>query len=159
MWDGYVLKILIALGIFLFGWFFSEVIGRIIRKAMRRVKIEKSVISFTFSASKIVLKILSIFFMFICFVDAKTVFTAAGTAVVALSFIFKDSLSNMMSGITIISNKLFKVEDYIKINENSGYVSRIELFFTTLVDDKGSRVIIPNSMLTSSIVSRKKEEN
>ncbi|MDR1467641.1 MAG: mechanosensitive ion channel family protein [Oscillospiraceae bacterium] len=145
-------KFLLTIALFFVSIFIFELVSRAIRKAMHRINAEKSVISFTYSASKVVFKILALFLALTIWIDARAVVATAGTVAVALGFIFKDVISNIIGGIIIVSNMLFKVEDFIEIEKNSGYVSKIELFFTTLKTTDNKKIIVPNSVLTSKMV-------
>ncbi len=61
-------------------------------------------------------------------------------------------LSNMMSGIFIIINKPFKINDRISIQGNGGSVVEINWHDTVIKDDKNVRIIIPNSLISNNVV-------
>ncbi|MDR0404733.1 MAG: mechanosensitive ion channel family protein [Oscillospiraceae bacterium] len=147
-----LLRIFVAIAVFLVLAFVSELISRAIKKAMFRISTERSVISFTYSASRVLFKVIALLFALTVLIDARAVFATIGTVAVAAGFIFKDVISNIISGIIIVSGKLFKVEDFIEVDQSKGYVFKIELFFTTLKTLDDQEIVIPNSILTSSIV-------
>ena len=73
-----------------------------------------------------------------------------GIVGIAVSFAAKDIISNLFSGIILIVGKSVKVGDTVEINDEKGYVERISLRSTTVVNDYGVKNIIPNSLLTNN---------
>ncbi|MBQ6512614.1 mechanosensitive ion channel family protein [Methanobrevibacter sp.] len=72
-----------------------------------------------------------------------------GIVGIAVSFAAKDIISNLFSGMILILGKSIKVGDTIEVNGKKGYVERISLRSTVLVDDLGVRNHVPNSTLTN----------
>lgn len=63
------------------------------------------------------------------------------------------SLSNFAGGVLILMFRPFDVGDYISsANGSSGSVERIDLLYTTLIDDDGIRVFSPNGTLANSVI-------
>ena len=73
-----------------------------------------------------------------------------GIVGIAVSFAAKDIISNMFSGMILILGKSIKVGDTIEINGKKGFVERITLRSTIIVDDNGVKDHIPNSTLTNA---------
>ena len=73
-----------------------------------------------------------------------------GIVGIAVSFAAKDIISNLFSGIMLILGRSVKVGDTLKINEEKGYVEKVSLRSTTIVDDYGVRNHVPNSVLTNN---------
>ncbi|WP_298500097.1 mechanosensitive ion channel family protein [uncultured Methanobrevibacter sp.] len=72
-----------------------------------------------------------------------------GIVGIAVSFAAKDIISNLFSGILLIIGKSIKVGDTIEVNNKKGYVERISLRSTVIVDDLGVKSHVPNSTLTN----------
>ena len=72
-----------------------------------------------------------------------------GIVGIAVSFAAKDIISNLFSGIILILGKSIKVGDTIEVNGKKGYVERISLRSTVVVDDLGVKKHVPNSTLTN----------
>lgn len=72
-----------------------------------------------------------------------------GIVGIAVSFAAKDIISNLFSGIILILGKSIKVGDTIEVNDEKGYVERISLRSTVVVDDLGVKNHVPNSTLTN----------
>ncbi|MBP3791779.1 MAG: mechanosensitive ion channel [Methanobrevibacter sp.] len=75
---------------------------------------------------------------------------SVGIVGIAVSFAAKDIISNLFSGIMLILGRSVKVGDTIEINDKKGYVEKISLRSTVLVDDYGVRNNVPNSTLTNN---------
>lgn len=72
-----------------------------------------------------------------------------GIVGIAVSFAAKDIISNLFSGIILILGKSIKVGDTIEVNGKKGFVERVSLRSTVLVDDFGVKNHVPNSTLTN----------
>src|SRR6266481_5465565 len=75
-----------------------------------------------------------------------------GVAGVGVGFAMQGVLGNLMSGLTIIFTKPFRVGEYIEINQEKGEVTKIELSTTTLVQIDHSHVIVSNRKIVGEIV-------
>ena len=143
--------ITVAILIFIIGWFLSSKVNNIIAKAMRRAKVDESIISFSGSILLVLFRSIVILATLSKFgVDVTALIAALGAAFVTIGIALKDSLSNIASGLIIIINKPFKVGDFLEFGANSGKVMKIELMFTTILTPDNRELIVPNSNLTSS---------
>lgn len=77
---------------------------------------------------------------------------ALGVAGVGIGLAMQGVLGNLVSGLVIIFTKPFRIGEYVEIVGNSGQVSAIELFSTTLIHPDKSRVIIPNRKISGEIL-------
>lgn len=78
---------------------------------------------------------------------------AAGIAGVAIGFASQTSLSNIISGIFLISEKPFQVGDLIKIGDNAGFVLSIDLLSVKLRKFDNTYLRIPNETLIKGQVT------
>ena len=69
---------------------------------------------------------------------------------IAVSFAAKDIISNLFSGIILILGRSVKVGDTIEINNKKGFVERVTLRSTIVIDDNGVKIQVPNSTLTNN---------
>ena len=83
-----------------------------------------------------------------------TSFIAALSAFgLAVGMALQGSLSNFAGGVLILVFRPFDVGDYISsANGSSGSVERIDLLYTTIIDDDGIRVFSPNGTLANSVI-------
>ena len=75
------------------------------------------------------------------------VISAAG---LTLSLSLQDSLSNVASGMLIVSQKPFKDKDYVEIDGVGGQITRIGVFTTELVTFDIRKITLPNRSVTAS---------
>lgn len=75
------------------------------------------------------------------------VISAAG---LTLSLSLQDSLSNVASGMLIVSQKPFKEKDYVEIDGVGGQITRIGMFTTELVTFDNRKITLPNRSVTAS---------
>ena len=136
-------KYIFAVLILVIGWYLIKFIIRITNKALIRAHVDEGIISFTKSFLQMSLRVVLI-------VEMSSLVTALSALTVTVGITMKSSLSNFAGGFLIITNKTFSVGDRIKIKDDEGIVSRIEIMFTTLVTDEGDEIIIPNACLVES---------
>lgn len=65
----------------------------------------------------------------------------------------RGNMANVAGGLQILMTKPFKVGDYIKTAGHRGFVTTIELMFTTLRSDNGKQIIIPNSTIVDDVIT------
>jgi small-conductance mechanosensitive channel len=79
---------------------------------------------------------------------------AVGVGSLAISLALQETLSNLFSGIQIILSRNIKPGDYVKLGSGEeGFVLDINWRTTTIKQLANNAVIVPNSMLTSAIVT------
>ncbi|MDD5923012.1 MAG: mechanosensitive ion channel, partial [Eubacteriales bacterium] len=79
--------------------------------------------------------------------------TMLATAGAAVALALRDSLANLASGIILLVTHPFGKDDKIEVNGAVGSVVAIDIMTTTLLTVSGKRVTVPNSMMTSNIVT------
>ena len=76
-----------------------------------------------------------------------------GLSSVAIGFAFQDIFKNFLSGILILIQRPFRIDDQIVIGDYEGTVERIDIRTTKIRTYGGERVLVPNSeVYTSAIV-------
>jgi len=80
--------------------------------------------------------------------------TAFGVGGVSIGLALQTTLSNLMSGINIITSKKVRPGDYIRLKTGeSGYVRDVELKYTILQEITDNFLVIPNSQLLAGSFS------
>lgn len=69
-----------------------------------------------------------------------------------IALALKGNMANVAGGIQILITKPFKVGDYIRISSHKGYVTALELMFTTIHTDNDKEVVIPNSTVVDDMI-------
>ena len=75
-----------------------------------------------------------------------------GLGSVAVGFAFQDIFKNFLSGILILIQRPFRIDDQIIVGDYEGTVERIDIRDTKLRTYDGERILIPNSEVFTSAV-------
>lgn len=86
--------------------------------------------------------------------------TAFGLGGLAVALALEDTLSNMFSGINILSSGEIEIGDYIKLESGEeGYVKDITWRNTTIKPLSNNIILVPNSKMASSIITNYHQEH
>ncbi len=148
-----LLKVFVVILILVVGLILSKFLGRLIYNYT-------SNIDKTISTSIIVNLIRIIFFVILILVlldyigiSITPILTSLGIAGLAISLALQSTLSNLFAGLQIIANKQIKVGDYIQLKDGfEGYVEDIKWHSTVIRELSNNIIIVPNSVLNSTIV-------
>lgn len=147
------INVAIALVIYWVGSILIKVLLKICKKFFDRTKLELSVSRFLLS----LIKALSYVILILVVLDTVGIKTTSfiallGTAGLAIGLALQGSLSNFAGGVLILLLKPFKVGDYIIEHSGGkeGTVSKIDLFYTTLMTADNKITVIPNGILSNS---------
>ncbi|MCH5262617.1 MAG: mechanosensitive ion channel [Lachnospiraceae bacterium] len=147
------IRVLLALVFFLIGIQIIKLVRRIVRRSLKKGNADVGVVQFLDSFIKAVLYVVLLFMIASGFgLDAASVIALLGSAGVAIGLAVQGSLSNFAGGVLILLLKPFKVDDYIKVDNqgHEGTVREIQLFYTKLATPDNHVVIIPNGSLANS---------
>jgi len=87
-------------------------------------------------------------------IDITSVIAALGVGAIIIGFGLKDIVSNWISGIIIIVERIYRIDDVIRVGKETGVVTDITLRSTRLKTYDRNEVIIPNSiMLNEKIIN------
>lgn len=150
----FLLRAIIFLAILYFGFKLAKKLDGKIADLKSIKKIDPMLRSFLVSTLKVGMRVLIIAVAIMAVgVGASSVVAVIGTAGIAVGLALQGSLSNLASGVLIITNKPFIIGDYIDSDKGSGTVTAIGLFYTHLISADGKAVIIPNNGITSSAIT------
>lgn len=143
----------IALGIILSGYILISILCRIIRKTLKKSRLDEVLHTFIIHFVKIMLWIMVLITALSYIGIPITAFlTALGAAGVAVALALKDSLGNFAGGILIILTKPFNKGDHIEDYQTAGQVEKIDLLYTTLLTFDNKVITIPNGKLANSTI-------
>ena len=75
-----------------------------------------------------------------------------GLSSVAIGFAFQDIFKNFLSGILILIQRPFQIEDQIVVGDYEGTVEQIDIRTTKIRTYDGERILVPNSEVFTSAV-------
>lgn len=127
---------------------------KLIKKRFERRNFDRSVAGFITSLLQFVFYVLLVLTVASTVGIQTTSFIAALSAFgLAVGMALQGSLSNFAGGVLILIFRPFEVGDYIEsANGSVGTVDRIDLLYTTIIDDNGIRVFSPNGTLANSVI-------
>lgn len=136
-------------------------IMRFVKKLVANSKLPKSTHVFACTAIRVILYFIVI--LMICShlgVDVTSLVAAFSIVGVAFSLSIQDSLSNVMSGITLLFTKQFSVDDFIEAGGVSGTVMAIGISHCKLKTPDNKEIYVPNSTIVSEkIINYSTEPN
>lgn len=83
-------------------------------------------------------------------INPSTYAAVVSIAGLALSLSLQSTLSNLFSGMTILTTKPFAAGDYVEVGEAAGTIERVELFYTTMLTAENKTIFIPNSQVAAA---------
>jgi len=149
-----VLLVIVSLGAIKF-------IMKFVKKMVENSKLPKTTHVFACTAVKVILYFILI--LIICSqlgIDVTSLVATFSIVGVALSLSIQNSLSNVMSGITLLFTKQFSVDDYIEAGGISGTVMAIGISHCRLKTPDNKEIYVPNSTIVSEkIINYSTETN
>lgn len=146
-------SIVIFLAVFVVGIILIRAICFGISKMLLRGKVEKSLIGFIIAICRFVLYLILIFVLAaVLNIDMTPLASAIAAALVAVGLALQNSLSNIASGIVIISTHPFKEGDYVDIGSVSGTVKSIGMFVTELITTDNKKIVITNTNVINEVI-------
>lgn len=123
------------------------------KRFIENSKIDKSLHGFLRAMVKIILYFLGVLILAGSLdIDVTSLIAMFSVAGLALSLALQGALSNIASGIVILTTKPLRVGDYVVIGSNEGFVESIGMTYTELRTYDSRLVYIPNSTVTTSNV-------
>ncbi len=150
----YSVKFIMAILILIIGKWLAGKVSKMVAKLLEKNKIDVTLIKFF---DNIIYYTLMIVIIIAAAgqlgINTTSFLTIVGAAGLAIGLALKDSLSNFASGVMLIMFRPFKVGDVVDIAGTFGKVANIALFNTTMNTPDNKRVIVPNSSITSSVIT------
>ncbi|SHF50061.1 small conductance mechanosensitive channel [Salegentibacter echinorum] len=152
-------EIIYSIIILIIGVFSIKILMRMLKGALRKSKVELSLKTFVESLSVFLLYGF-LFFIIGSILGIKTtsfiaVFGAVG---IAVGLALQGSLSNFAGGVLILVFKPFRVGDLIHVNNNLGFVQKIDILYTRIKTFDGRAITMPNGNVSNSDVDNRTME-
>ncbi len=140
--------------ILIVGLFAMKIVLRITKTALERSKaIDNTLRPFLLSLTRIGLwMLLAVIVMESLGVPTSSLVAALGAIGLAVSLAVKDSLANLLGGVTLLITKPFVVGDYCDIDDQGGTIEEIRFIHTTMTTVDNKRIYIPNGQVVNSVV-------
>jgi small-conductance mechanosensitive channel len=156
-WEQLVFVLSVLLITFILSRILRFIVGRFIRGAAKKLKVDPTRYNFFKNAIDLILLFIAIAVVFRSIPSLRTVgttlLTGAGVLAAIVGFASQAAFSNIVSGFFLVIFKPFSVGDRVKIGQlYTGDVEDINLRHTTIKDFENRRVIIPNSVISNETI-------
>jgi len=150
----YLPRIIIAGLIFWIGFKVAKKIVELVKTALKKTGFSETLRPFLSSTVGVILKGAVLFIIAtVLGADLTGLFAILAAAAFAVGMALQGSLGNFASGILILTLKPYKVGDWIEVEDKFGRVAEIGIFSTDVLTPGNKILIIPNSMVTDSVVT------
>jgi small conductance mechanosensitive channel len=148
------INLIVAILIFVIGKWIAKWITSLLRKMMSKKSMDTTIVSFL---GNIIYAVLLIFVIIAAIgklgfqtTSLVAIFGAAGLAV---GLALQGSLSNFAAGVMLILFKPFKLGETVIAAGQTGTVSDIGIFHTTIVTSDNRKIIVPNTAITGGPIT------
>jgi small conductance mechanosensitive channel len=146
-------KLVGALLLLLIGLRVAKWIATVAERGLTRAEVEPIAVQFLRKVAYIaLLVVLLLAVLQVVGVPMTSMIAVLGAAGLAVGLALKDSLSNIASGVMLVSLKPFRVGDIVTINGETGKVEAVSIFQTRLRGPDNQTIVLPNALITSDSI-------
>ncbi|WP_242107519.1 mechanosensitive ion channel family protein [Luteimonas aquatica] len=147
------LRLLAALLLLLIGLRVAKWVAALVERALTRAQLESTAVQFLRKAVYVILAVvLGLAALQTIGVPMTSMLAVLGAAGLAIGLALKDSLSNIASGVMLVTLKPFRVGNIVTIAGETGQVEAVSIFQTTLRGADNQTIVLPNSLITSDSI-------
>ena len=148
-------RIVGALATLVLGLWVVSILVSLVKRLLKRSKVDPSLASFLSSLMSILLKVLVyITALGVLGVQMTSFIAILGAAGLAIGLALSGTLQNFAGGVMILFFKYFKVGDFIEAQGHMGTVKEIQIFVTELNTPDNKTIFVPNGPLsTGSLIN------
>ena len=156
----YGLRILGSIAILVIGRWVARKIVDGVKRLLEKSKVDQTLVSFLGNVLYyLLLAVVIIAALGNVGISTTSVVAVLGAATLAIGLALQDSLGNLAAGVMIILLRPYRVGDFVEINDEVGYVTAIQIFYTALKTVDNKTIFIPNNdALASNITNYSKNE-
>ena len=141
--------LILIIGFWIIGW-----IMKLIDRAFKRSEVDQDLRPFLRSIISVLLKVLLIITVAGVVGIEITAFAALiAAAGLAIGMALQGTLGHFASGVMILLFKPYRVGDLVSLQDQLGHVDEIQIFNTIITTLDHKKVIIPNGVATSGIIT------
>lgn len=147
-------KLVGAILVLIIGLWIVNIVTNMISKAMTKSGLDKDLIPFLISLISVVLKVMLILSVAgMVGIETTSFIALIGMAGLAFGMALQGTLGHFASGVMILIFKPYRVGDLVKLQGELGHVEEIQVFNTIVKSLDNKKVIIPNGIATSGIMT------
>lgn len=147
-------RVVFLLVVLVAAWLMARVLSRMVRSALDRTGIPN--VSIFVNLTKVLVWVLAVAVVLqpVFGVSPSTVVAALGVSGIAVSLGLKDTIANVVGGFGLMAGRVIHPGDLVSVNGRGGRVADVTWRHTTIVERGGSRLVIPNSVLNTTVLER-----
>ena len=130
------------------------IIFKLIKRAIKRISPEKLLPQHNQLITKIItylsFAIIIMYVLSLFGIKLSAIWGAAGIAGIAIGFAAQTSVSNLISGLFVLSERVIKIGDFITVDGESGTVDSVGLLSVKIHTSDNQMIRIPNSTIINS---------
>ncbi len=147
-------KLVFALIIFLIGRQLIKLVTRMFERSRAAKTLHESAVGFISSTINITANlILVLTVVSVLGVPMSSIVALLGSAGLAIGLALQGGLSNFAGGVMILIFRPFDVGDYIVTSGVEGTVSKVSVFYTTLITPDNRRIVVPNGTVSNQTIT------
>jgi len=147
------LKLAGGLLIFFIGLRIAKWVSGLAEKGLTRAQVEPTAVLFLRKVAYVILLVVLVLAVLQVFgVPMTSMIAVLGAAGLAIGLALKDSLSNIASGVMLVTLKPFRVGDIVTIGGETGKVETVSIFQTQLRGADNQTIVLPNSLITTDSI-------
>ena len=85
--------------------------------------------------------------------SVSSILAGFGIGGLAVGMAAKDTLANIFGSLSILSDKVYKIGDYVKINDIEGYVEDVNIRSTKIRNLDNFLITVPNNVAANSLIT------
>ena len=154
MLGDWVIKLVIALLIYIIGKWIARRITNFLKKLMNRQDVDPTLVNFL---SNVVFAILLVAVILASLdtlgLPVTSLVAVVGAAGLAVGLALKDSLGNFASGVMLVLFRPFAKGDAVEVAGVTGKVDEVRIFSTILTTPDNKQIIIPNGQVAAGTIT------
>lgn len=156
-WDYVLFSFIVLLVAVVVGRLLRFVIGRFVKAASTKLKVDHTKYNFLKNAVEFIVYIIAMIVIFNAIPTLRdygtAIFAGAGVLAAIVGFASQSAFSNIISGIFIVIFRPFSVGDRVRVGQlYQGDVEDITLRHTIIKDFENRRIVIPNSVMNNETI-------
>jgi small-conductance mechanosensitive channel len=156
-WDELMFAVLVLIIAFVIGRILRFIIGRFVKTASTKLKVDPTKYNFLKNAVEFIIYIIAMMVIFNHIPSLNhygtAIFAGAGVLAAIVGFASQSAFSNIVSGVFIVIFRPFSVGDRVRVGQlYTGDVEDITLRHTVIKDFENRRIVIPNSVVNNETI-------
>lgn len=150
----WVMRIVLALAIYVVGKWITGRVTRLVRKLMQAREVDPTLVTFLANIVQAVLLVAVI----IAALDTlgfpvTSLLAVVGAAGLAVGLALKDSLGNFAAGVMLVMFRPFTKGDFVDVAGVSGSIDDVRIFSTILTTPDNKQITIPNGQVYAGTIT------